>query len=403
MTLVDAPGRALPRTYLAWLAGFAVGRLGDATLAFALGWAATGRGATTAALVLVLAGLPRLVLLVVGGALADRVGSRRLLITGEAVLVVLTGALALSLARYGTATWLLVGASLALGTVTATCLPAAGSMPRRLVADEQLSRALALRQGVGQVLLLAAPPLGGLLVGTAGLPLVAVGAAVASAVSLCVLVAVREPGGPASAPGVGNRRLDLLGGVRVAARTPGLRAALLLAGAGAGLLLPVVSLLVPLLGRDAGWGPGTTGTVAGAAGVGAVAAALLAARPRRAGSGPGTLPAAVGLAVSASGVLALAVVPPLGGPVLAVVGALALGVGNGAFAARLAPAVLGSAPRTHLARVQALAGLAQLLPVLLTTATLGALAEHTSPRWVLAVTASGVAACALWARRRVPA
>lgn len=58
MTVADAPSPALPRTYLTWLSGFTVGRLGDATLAFALGWAAAGLGGSTAALVLVLGGLP---------------------------------------------------------------------------------------------------------------------------------------------------------------------------------------------------------------------------------------------------------------------------------------------------------------------------------------------------------
>ncbi|WP_136517364.1 MFS transporter [Cellulomonas telluris] len=402
MTVVDAPGQALPRTYLAWLSGFTVGRLGDATLAFALAWAAAGHGAATAALVLVSGGLPRVVLLVVGGAVADRVGARRLLVAGEAALVALSCALAVALTRSGTPAWLLLGASAALGTVTALCLPASGSMPRRLVPDDQLSRALALRQGANQVVLLAAAPLGGLLVGGAGLPAVAWGAAATSGVALCVLVAVREPPGPAG-PGGPAPRLGLLDGIRVAVRTPGLRAALLVTGAGAALILPVASLLVPLLGRASGWGPGPTGAVAGAVGVGALCAALLAARRPRAGSGAGTLPLAAGLTASAAGVLVLAVAPVLGGPGAAVVGGLVLGFGNGAFAARLAPAVLGSAPRTHLARVQAVVGLAQLVPVLVSTAALGALAESTSPGWALGATAVGLVGCAAWARRTVTA
>lgn len=131
MVTIDTPPRTLPRRYLAWLGGVTVSRLGDAVLAFALGWAAAGLGGTTAALVLTLGGLPRLVLLVVGGAVADRVGARRILIAGEAALLILTAVLALALAWFGTPTWLLLAAALALGTVTAFCLPATGSMPRR--------------------------------------------------------------------------------------------------------------------------------------------------------------------------------------------------------------------------------------------------------------------------------
>lgn len=402
MAVDQAPIRALPRPYLVWLAGSTVGRLGDAVLGFALGWAAAGLGGTTAALVLTLGALPRAVLLVVGGAVADRVGARRLLVVGETALLVLTAALAVALARSGGTPWLLLTASLVLGTVTALCLPATGSMPRRLVDDDQLPRALALRQGVGQCVLMAAAPLGGVLVGGVGLPVVAWGATVALGVSIGALVAIRRTPGVStgSAPGA---RHDVLDGFRVVARTAVLRAALLLTGAGAALLLPVPSLLVPLLGRAAGWGAGATGAVAGAVGVGVVGAALLAARRR---SGVGS--AATGLAVSATGALALAAGPTLvgtgsGGVVVAVGGGLVLGVGNGMLVARLAPVVLGSAPRTHLARVQAVVGLVQVVPVLVTTVALGALAERTSPGWALGATAAGLVVCAAWARDQVPA
>lgn len=406
MTVVDRPVRALPRSYLAWLSGFTVGRFGDAVLAFALGWAASGLGGTTAAVVLTAGGLPRVVLLLVGGAVADRIGVRRLLITGEAVLLGLTVVLAVTLARVGSPAWLLVAASLALGTVTALCLPATGSMPRRLVPDDQLPRALAVRQGLAQVVMMVAAPLGGFLVGSVGLPGVALGAAVTLGVSLSVLVAVRELSAPATAAGARTANLGLFDGVRIAARSPGLRVALLLTGAGAGLLLPVPSLLVPLLGRASGWGPGATGAVAGAVGVGAIGAALLAARRRTRTPEGGAVPVATGMAVSAAGALVLVVGSAADGAVAAAVagaGGLVLGFGSGMFVARVAPVLLGSAPRTHLARVQALVGLAQLLPVMVTTMAFGALAEHASPRWALATAAAGLGACAVWARTRVTA
>ncbi|MBO3083013.1 MFS transporter [Cellulomonas fengjieae] len=407
MTVTDLPPGALPRSYLTWLTGFTVSRLGDAVLMFALGWAASGLGGTTAALVLTLTGLPRVILLVVGGAVADRVGARRILIAGEAAMLALSVALAVALARFGTPTWLLLTSSLALGTVTAFCLPAAGSQPRRLVPDDQLPRALALRQGSGQAVLMGAAPLGGLLVGTVGLPAIAWGDAVTLGVGLCVLVAVRDMSSPASdaVSTAASRtvRLDLVDGFRVVGRTPGLRRALILVGAGAALMLPVPSLLVPLLGRASSWGPGSTGVVAGAVGVGVISAAVLTARrrrppPRTAGGAR----AAAGLAVSAVGAFLLATGPALVGPdgvAVAIVGALVFGFGNGTFVARLAPLVLGSAPRTHLARVQALVGLVQLVPVMVTNTILGALAQHASPGWALGATSAGLAACAAWAYR----
>lgn len=406
-----SPAPPLPRPYLVWLAGLTVGRLGDATLAFALAWAAAAHGGTTAALVVTAAGLPRLVLLLVGGAVADRLGARRLLVGGEAVLLAVVSALAVALTHAGPAPWLLLTASLTLGAVTAVCLPATGSMPRRLVPDDLLTRALALRQGANQTVLLVAAPLGGLLLGVTGPAAVAWSAAGASAVSLVVLVAVHELDGATRTARPGSR-LGLLDGVRVVLSTPGLRSALLLTGAGAALLLPLTSLVVPLLGRSAGWGPGVTGAVAGAVGVGTVAAALLASRRR--GPWTGTAPVGVALTVAAVGAAGLALGGALAGPtgapsgtttpvVVAAASGLLLGLGNGAFAARLAPVVLGSAPRTYLARVQAVVGLAQVLPVLVVTPALGALVERTAPACGAALTAAGLAACAAWAHRRFPA
>lgn len=397
MTVVDAPSPSLPRTYLVWLAGLTVGRLGDATLAFALAWAATGLGGTTAALVLASGGLPRVVLLLVGGAVADRLGARRLLVAGETVLLVLGAVLAVTLARVGTPPWLLVGAAAALGTVTALCLPASGSMPRRLVPDDALTRALAARQGSGQVVLLAAAPLGGLLVATVGLPAVAWGAVAASGVALGGLLTVRDRVERAPLDGAG--RPAAAGGLGAALRTPGLGAALLLTGAAAALALPVASLLVPLLGRTSGWGPAATGTVTGAVGVGSVCAALLAARRAGRAGRATTLPPATGLCVSAAGTVLVAA-GAWSAPAVSLVGAMVLGFGNGAVAARLAPLVLGSAPRTHLARVQAVVGLVQAVPVLATTAALGAVAERTSPGAALVLTAAALTGCAAWARRR---
>jgi hypothetical protein len=51
-----------------------VSQVGDAALCFALGWAASAHGGQAAGLVLSSIGLPRTVLLLVGGAIGDRLG-----------------------------------------------------------------------------------------------------------------------------------------------------------------------------------------------------------------------------------------------------------------------------------------------------------------------------------------
>ncbi|MEE1783166.1 hypothetical protein PUR71_09590 [Streptomyces sp. SP17BM10] len=83
------PGRrpALPRPYLLWLAGTRASLAGDAAPTFALGWAASAHGGRTAALVLTAVTVPRTVLLLLGGAVGDRVGARRMMIAGDAVML----------------------------------------------------------------------------------------------------------------------------------------------------------------------------------------------------------------------------------------------------------------------------------------------------------------------------
>ncbi|MFD7023416.1 MFS transporter [Promicromonospora sukumoe] len=385
----------LPLPWLAFLAASTLSQLGSTVLWFALGWAAASHGGQVAALVLTASGLPRLLLVLVGGSVADRVGARRLLLVTESVMVAVCLALAFGLHATGPTPWLLAAAGLASGIVSAFSLPALGSMPRRLVDDAALPRALALRQGLGQAVLLAGAPLGGLLVATVGLPTIAVADAAGFAVVLLVVAAIR----PRRDVGPGAEPLwrSLSDGARVVARTRGLAAALVLTGAVAAVVLPVSSLLVPLLGRASGWSAGTTGVVVAAQAAGSIGAALVVARTgtaRRTGWA-----VALGLALAAGGV---GLVASVGVPVLVAGAAAIVGVGTGVAVAHLAPFVLGSAPRTHLARVQAWTALAQLAPVVVSNNLLGALAERSSAAAALGCCAVVLGLCALAATRLRP-
>jgi hypothetical protein len=376
---------ALPRMYLLWLAGTRASLVGDAAMYFALGWAATAHGGATAALVLTAITLPRTVLLLLGGAVGDRFGARRVMITGDSVMLTAALLLAVVSLRWGTSLWLLVVVAAVIGTVDAFYLPATGSMPRRLVGKEQLPRALALRQAGGQTAALLGAPLGGVLVATGGLSGAAVVDAVTFALVLVVLLRVR----PAFDVERSSRQESLLagavGGVRLAVNDPVLRPALLLTGAAAGFLLPVISLLNPLLAREHGWGSGAAGLVAGGQAVGMIAVSLLVTRRetmRRIGAG-----AALGLCGAALGVAVVAVAPAA---CVAVAGGVVVGAGSGMFACHIGPLVLTSIPETHLSRMQALLTLVQSLALLVANNALGALADAQT-----ATTAASVCAVAV--------
>jgi Major Facilitator Superfamily len=302
-------------------------------------------------------------------------------------MIAATLLLALAGARLGTPTWFLVAIAAVIGTVDAFYLPATGSMPRRLVGPEQLPRALAMRQAGGQVAALLGAPLGGVLVAAAGLTGTAVADAASFAAVLVVVVCVR-PALDAAPPARGASLLaEAVDGVRLAVCDPVLRSALLLTAAAAGFLLPVMSLLNPLLARAHGWGAGAAGLVAGGGGVGTVGVALVTARRgtmRRMGVG-----AALGLCGAMLGVGAVALAPAVG---VAVAGGIVVGAGSGLFACHLGPLVLGGTPETHLSRVQALLAFVQSLALVVANNALGALADTAGAAVAAAVCAVGVGA-----------
>ncbi|WP_327739819.1 MFS transporter [Streptomyces nojiriensis] len=384
------PRPALPRVYLVWLIGTRASLLGDAVLYFALGWAASAHGGGMGALVLTAVTLPRTLLLLLGGAVGDRFGARRVMITGDAVMLTATLVLALVGPRLGASPWLLVMVAVVIGTVDAFYLPATGSMPRRLVGKDQLPRALAMQQAGGQIASLLGAPVGAVLVAAAGLTGAAVADAGTFAIVLVVLVCVRPAFDVERSPRGEGLLAGAVGGVRIAVGDPVLRPALLLTAAAAGLLLPVVSLLNPLLAREHGWGAGVAGLVAGGQSLGMIAVALVVARRGTMGRiGRG---AALGLCVSAPGITAVALADTAA---VAVAGGIVVGAGSGMFACHIGPLVLTNIPDTHLARMQALLVLVQSLALVVGNNALGALADAQGATLAAVVCAVGVCAAGI--------
>ncbi|MFF3089481.1 MFS transporter [Streptomyces nojiriensis] len=384
------PRPALPRVYLVWLIGTRASLLGDAVLYFALGWAASAHGGGMGALVLTAVTLPRTLLLLLGGAVGDRFGARRVMITGDAVMLTATLVLALAGPRLGASPWLLVMVAVVIGTVDAFYLPATGSMPRRLVGKDQLPRALAMQHAGGQIASLLGAPVGAVLVAAAGLTGAAVADAGTFAIVLVVLVCVRPAFDVERSPRGEGLLAGAVGGVRIAVGDPVLRPVLLLTAAAAGLLLPVVSLLNPLLAREHGWGAGVAGLVAGGQSLGMIAVALVVSRRGTMGRiGRG---AALGLCVSAPGIAAVALADAAA---VAVAGGILVGAGSGMFACHIGPLVLTHIPDTHLARMQALLVLVQSLALVVGNNALGALADAQGATLAAVVCAVGVCAAGI--------
>lgn len=91
---------SLPRGFNAWVVTSVGFELGSGVLSFALTWVASGYGPNIAAGVLTLTVAPSVILGLLGGAVADRFGPRRVMIAGTLALMIVSAGL-VSLLSYG--------------------------------------------------------------------------------------------------------------------------------------------------------------------------------------------------------------------------------------------------------------------------------------------------------------
>jgi predicted MFS family arabinose efflux permease len=204
-------------------AGQLASTAGDYCYAVALPWlvlSGPGRQSRPALLGIVLAcyGIPRTVLIPVGGILADKLGPRRLMLGADAGRCVVVALLAFFAAGGWSSIEALGPAAALIGAGEGLFVPASFAIMPTLVEPAQLQAANALSSAMVQAGSLAGPVLGGVLVAFGGsTPALAVDAA-SFAVSAITLALIPAPG-PAA-------REVALAGVGVRARAP--------AGEGAG-------------------------------------------------------------------------------------------------------------------------------------------------------------------------
>lgn len=396
----SAPAVAAPplltRKFLAWLGASTVAGTGDGILYFAIGWTAAGLGGQAAGLMLTLVVLPRTFLLLVGGAVGDRLGLRRTVIGCDAAMCLVLGAYLVAERTPVPVALLLAALALALGVVSAFRLPAAGTLPRLFVDDDALPRAMSVTGSVLQVARLIGPPLGGVVVAGLGMTGAVSANLLTFAVILVVLLAVKPPYDRPPAPGVGSPLHQIREGLRAARRIPGVLPLLGAVGLVAASLIPMLSLCVPLVARGRGWSPGATGLIEAAWIVGTLSVTLVVART-------GTrarvlLPLTGGPVLASVGVLVIAASPT---PVPAMVGALVMGVGTAVFTTHVFPMYVLQTPEGMLARFQALLGVVQAAPMLVANNVLGAVASHATPTgaMVLVAALSALAAVVILASR----
>jgi MFS family permease len=298
-----------------YLIGQGVSLLGDEAYYVALAWAATlAGGAAGVALVTSIAAVPRAVLMLPGGAIADRLGLRRVMIGSDAVRMVIVAVAGL-LALGGVKLWVLAGTALAFGTADAFFMPSAAALPPRLVSASELQRANGLITFVRRAALLIGAPLGGFLVVRLGAGAAFLFEAGTFAVSVCCLsiLPLRPlPTGTGHASGRPGQRTLVRGfveGPRAVWRSPLLRTLVLVSTLTELGFTGPYNAGLPLLARHRGWGAGGMGLLLSAFGLGAALGALAATVVRRR-IRPGHLIIAGG-AIQGAALAALALVPGL--------------------------------------------------------------------------------------------
>ena len=222
------------RHFLLWLIGASTSLFGDQFYIVALPWVVLQLTGSAVAMgtVAMCAGLPRAALMLLGGAVTDRVSARRILIATASARAVLVAAIGLLLWLHALQLWHVYLLATSFGIADAFAMPSAGPLLRSLVPPDQLPAANSVWQSSALLAGIAGPA-------PAGVITKALGAAWAfflDAFSFLFVIAalwlVPDPPPPPSTtqvrPSVGN---SIRGGLTYVGKDVPLRSLLLLAAA----------------------------------------------------------------------------------------------------------------------------------------------------------------------------
>lgn len=305
---------------LLWL-GEGISLLGDQFQFIALPWLVlqlTGDGLAIGT-VLALAGVPRALFMLVGGALTDRFSPRRVMLASNAARMVLVLGLALLVLGNAISLWMVYLFALAFGLADAFFYPAQSSIIPRIVGKEQLQLANSVTQGTAQISLFAGPMLAGTLIALMsrgstggnldGIALALIVNAMTFLVSVITLGAMRIHGEQARDGEQESVLATIIEGLRYVWKDTVLRTIFLLIAAANFLIVGPINVGIPLLAdtRLAG-GAAAYGIIMSAFGAGSLLGIVVAgALPRPPARVLGTILllvwSSMGLAVAPLGLL----------------------------------------------------------------------------------------------------
>ncbi|MER5308052.1 MFS transporter [Streptomyces sp. NPDC002773] len=359
---VEAPAAGRPAhrdpQVLRWLGAYTASTVGDSVYYLALSWAAVSSGSPAqAGLVMAVSAVPRVLLMLFGGVIADRLGPRRVVIASDTVRCLVALGLAAVFLLASPGLWALALVALVFGVVDALFMPAVGALPPRITAHDQLARVQGMRgiaQRLGPVL---GAPLGGLAVAAGGSATAFGIAGVLFALSLPLLYALKLRPLPGTDGTTGDRTAlrDLADGLRYLRRHRVLGPMMIVVLLGDLGFAGPLNVGLTILADQRGWGAAGIGWILAGFGTGAGAASLLLTVKGRIPRAGTVLGWTIVLGAVSIGALAHT-------PLLPVAVALALSVG---LLAGLSGVLCGAVIQTacdpaYLGRVSAVSGLGSL-------------------------------------------
>ena len=189
------------RDFRRFYAGYVTSLLGTSMSTVAIAWAVLESGASATGLGYVFAAavVPQVLLLAVAGAVADRLGRRRVMLAADGLRCAAQASLAGAVFAGRPALWVFVLLAWLEGTGQAFFTPALDALTVEIAPRDQLGNANALYGLASSATRIAGPALGGLLVALTGPGVVVAADAASYAVSVLALSLIRVPAARATA------------------------------------------------------------------------------------------------------------------------------------------------------------------------------------------------------------
>lgn len=357
--------------------------------------------------VLAVAGIPRALLMLVGGVWADRHSPRTIMLISDALRFIVTAGLAIAVLAGTAQIWMVYVLAGVFGVVSGFFMPAAQAALPRVVDEAQLEGGNAFMMGANQLAAFVGPVAAGLLIATFGSGATAGAAQAASLTGIGVAFAVdaasflisavallaMHPIAAAAADADAHPVRDVVEGLRYALGSAHLRGMLVILSAANFLVAGPMFVGMPVLAQLKLGGAAAFGMVMSAYGFGSLAGMGLAAGlPRPSDRAFGWL--GVALLIGFAG--AMAALGYVTSTWVAVALMVATGIGNGFIGVHAITSLQRMTAEKYLGRVMSLITLAMvgLMPV---SQALSGVVIRISPEALFLTSGAGFTALALWA------